>query len=188
MSTPETKISAPRVDADSSVLTPSMNGTMVQFGGIINQTPQKVQVNYECLNRDQDSYVEVTVPLDYFKDISLFFKKECKTPYSYFNILGVFSANTPLNFLLRLFLGLLVLLLLLAMLFGCVWKANEKVKDERVARLIQKVAAMRWIRDTTLSKQLMPYKEMNSVQREEIVVNVEEESKSNEIKNNYGTL
>lgn len=36
MSTPETKISAPRVDADSSVLTPSLNGSMVQFGGIIN--------------------------------------------------------------------------------------------------------------------------------------------------------
>ena len=34
-STPETKISAPRVDADTSVLLPSLNGSMVQFGGEI---------------------------------------------------------------------------------------------------------------------------------------------------------
>lgn len=145
-------------------------------------------MNYECLNRDQDSYVEVTVPLDYFKDISLFFKKECKTPYSYFNILGVFSATSPFAFLLRLFLGLAVLVLLLSGLLGCVWKVNEKYQDERVTRVMEKIAALRWIRETSLSKQLVPYKEMSSVPREEVVVNVEEESKSNEIKNNYGTL
>lgn len=103
------------------------------------------------------------MPLDYFKDISLFFKKECKTPYSYFNILGVFSASSPFAFFVRLFLGLAVLIIILAMLFACVWKANENYKDERVTRVIEKIAAMRWIRDTTLSKQLMPYKEMNCV-------------------------
>lgn len=91
MTTPETKISAPRVDADSSVLVPTLNGSMVQFGGIITTTTQRMEVTYECLDRSYDSYVEVTIPLDYFKDISLFFKKECKA-YSYFNILGIFSA------------------------------------------------------------------------------------------------
>jgi hypothetical protein len=34
-STPETKISAPRVDADTSVLLPSLNGSIIQFGGVI---------------------------------------------------------------------------------------------------------------------------------------------------------
>ena len=34
---------------------------------------KKVELNYQCLNRDYNTYVEVTIPLDYFKDISLFF-------------------------------------------------------------------------------------------------------------------
>ena len=64
-----------------------------------------MEVYYECLNRNYDSYVEVTIPLDYFQDISLFFQKECKT-YSYFNVFAIFKASSFFDFIFRLIFSL----------------------------------------------------------------------------------
>lgn len=73
-------------------------------------------------------------------------------------------------------------------------RVNEKYKDQRINAILEKIASMPWIRDSKLSKQLIDYKELNQVDRQkqqEVNINMdsnEDDTKTKEIKTNYGTL
>lgn len=55
---------------------PYLSG-VAKNGGYLTEQEQILEINFACKNRDKDAMVELTIPLDYFKDISLFFIKRC---------------------------------------------------------------------------------------------------------------
>jgi hypothetical protein len=76
---PDTKISIPEVDSDGDVVTVSLKGNGTQ-GGNVNEThTMELEMEFSCV-RGGASTVEFILPLDYFRDIVLFFIKDCDGP------------------------------------------------------------------------------------------------------------
>lgn len=72
---PEVEISTPVVDADQTILSPTVTGPLAS-GGMITQETQPLSIQYNCKEKGETT-IELTIPLDYFRDINLIFVKKC---------------------------------------------------------------------------------------------------------------
>ena len=68
------------VDADGNILNPNVSGDLVN-GGLISRKKSLLTLEFNCLRYGQ-SWIQLSIPLLYFRDINLFFIKEC--PHQYF--------------------------------------------------------------------------------------------------------
>ena len=85
---PSTKVSLPEVDSDEDVVTVTVSGSGKEGGTVSNNTSLEVELDFAC-HRKATSTIEFILPLDYFRDIVLFFVKECPDPSS-----SIFSSLT----------------------------------------------------------------------------------------------
>lgn len=69
-------VSAPFVETDETVAIATFTGNL-KNGGYVTDSPKTIDLNFTCLSRGKTK-VELTIPLDYFKDINLIFEKDCK--------------------------------------------------------------------------------------------------------------
>ena len=77
---PEERVDSIFVDADAVFLNPYVSGDLVN-GGLISRKKSLLTLEFNCLRYGQ-SWIQLSIPLLYFRDINLFFIKEC--PHQYF--------------------------------------------------------------------------------------------------------
>jgi len=78
---PTTRISIPEIDSDEDVVGLKMTGNGTQGGTVDNKTSLNIDVEFTCKTTGIAT-VELIIPLDYFRDIVLFFMKDCKVEAS----------------------------------------------------------------------------------------------------------
>ena len=70
-------------------MNPYLTGELVN-GGLITRKKSLLQLEYNCI-RKGESWVQLSIPLLYFRDINLFFVKEC--PHQFFGEFLDFSKH-----------------------------------------------------------------------------------------------
>ncbi|KAM3146793.1 hypothetical protein pb186bvf_000947 [Paramecium bursaria] len=73
---PEVEIRTPVVDADHTYLHPTLSGDLAN-GGIITDERSSLILEYNCISTGE-TQIELKIPLEYFRDITLVFKKQCE--------------------------------------------------------------------------------------------------------------
>lgn len=74
-SLPAVNLSIPFVDSDESIAKAWFTGPLAE-GGLVETEEKELELNFKCL-KFGTSKIEMTIPFDYFKDISLVFVKDC---------------------------------------------------------------------------------------------------------------
>lgn len=106
MMIPEEQLERPFVEADQLVLAPTISGDLAQGGTVVAERRSLV-LEYNCRNKGV-STIQLTVPLKYFRDLRLFFVKECPHTYYYFGELRDVEAKLGFLFF-ALLLGVLAI-------------------------------------------------------------------------------
>jgi len=73
----ETEIGSPKIDSDEAVARVAIAGPLVGKGGKVGDTKTTITMNFNCEAVKDYSTVEFVIPMSNFRDINLFFYKEC---------------------------------------------------------------------------------------------------------------
>lgn len=65
--------------------------SILLHGGVIDNNPKTLSLTYECLGRQDDATIEMNIQLKNYKDITLFFVKQCENSKSF----SLFSTVDP---------------------------------------------------------------------------------------------
>eukprot|EP01017_Pseudomicrothorax_dubius_P005383 TRINITY_DN11346_c0_g2_i4.p1 TRINITY_DN11346_c0_g2~~TRINITY_DN11346_c0_g2_i4.p1 ORF type:complete len:238 (+),score=48.68 TRINITY_DN11346_c0_g2_i4:59-715(+) len=137
---PMTGISQPKVDADQNIVYPVLKGN-VSKGGSVDNYKSTLFLEYNCIaGKDGESWVELTIPLDYFNDIDLRFMKVCGR--------GVAMKSRAHTFLWWIFI--IAFLGLLYVVFNNYVFKNKAGLDalpgiDRIRELIKKTPLKNWL-------------------------------------------
>lgn len=74
----DTKVGPPKIDSDDAVAAVKMEGALVGKGGVISEQKQNITVSFTCEKVTDFSTVEFIIPLTNFRDIHIYFYKECE--------------------------------------------------------------------------------------------------------------
>ena len=73
----ETTVLAPKIDSDEAVASVEMTGAIVGKGGVIKEEKTTLTIDFICERVKDYSTVEFVIPMSNFRDINLFFYKDC---------------------------------------------------------------------------------------------------------------
>ena len=72
----KTKLKFPRVDSDLAILNPKLTYDSKSFD-YMTADHKPLVLEYQCLKNEGEAVVELNIEFDYYKSITLFFKKCC---------------------------------------------------------------------------------------------------------------
>jgi len=76
-SIPETTVGAPKVDSDDAVASVTIEGSLIGKGGVVKKEKSVINMNFTCEDVKDFSTIEFVIPMTNFRDINLYFYKEC---------------------------------------------------------------------------------------------------------------
>lgn len=136
-----TNLKPPRVDSDLAVMNPKLIYDSKGLG-VVNQSHFPLILQYQCLKNDGEATVELNIEFDYYKSITLFFKKCCNKGHDSDHINSKEGKSKTSIFFT--FLMFLVIAYIVALFYSFYFQ-KESLKDSLTLNLIVSTAVNKFV-------------------------------------------